>query len=148
MLRFRHGAIPRRVLNTDSSNNSKIHAIFIQIRSTVSEMKHADGRVHYEFNMPTDLRTVQACPLVTVTDVLQYRNIFIFMVEQSQNNPENKNIRQHSCGKLKSRNIGTHTHTHTHTLYIYIYIYITWHKGYYHYKCRDILEERALSGSA
>ena len=95
MLKFRHGAVPRRVLNTDSRNNSKLHAIFIQIRPIVSETKHADRRVHYEFNVPTDLRTVKACPLVTVTDVQKYRNVFIFMVEQSQNNPDDKNIRQH-----------------------------------------------------
>jgi hypothetical protein len=70
VLKFRHGAIPSRVLNTDGRNNSKLHAIFIQIRSIVSEMKHADRRVHYEFNMPTDLQTIKACPLVTVRDVL------------------------------------------------------------------------------
>jgi hypothetical protein len=106
VLKFRHGAIPRKVLNTDNRNNSKNHAIFTQIKSIVSEMKHADRRVHYGFNMPTDWRAVKACPLVTVTDVQKYRNVFIFMVEQSQNNPEDKNIRQHYCGNLKSRNIG------------------------------------------
>ena len=88
-------------------------------------MKHADRRVYYEFNMPTDLRTVKACPLVTFTEVQKYHNVFIFMVEQSQNNPEDKNIEQY-CGNLKSRNTNTHTHTHTCVcvcVYIYIYIY-------------------------
>jgi hypothetical protein len=70
VLTFRRGAIPCRVLNTDGRNNSKLHAIFIEIRSIASEMKDADRRVHYEFNMPTDLQTVKAYPLVTVRDVL------------------------------------------------------------------------------
>ena len=105
MFEFRQGAIPRRVLKTDNRINLKVHAIFIQIRSIVSETKHADRRVHYEFNMPREWRIVKACPLVTVTDVQKYHNIFIFMVEESQNNPEDKNIRQHYCGTLKSRNI-------------------------------------------
>ena len=70
-------------MNTDSRNNSKLHAIFVQIRSIVSEIQHADRRVYYEFNMPTDVRTVKVCPLVTftVTDVHKYHNVFIFMVE-------------------------------------------------------------------
>ena len=108
VLKFRHGAILRRVLNTDNRNNSKVHAIFNQIKSIVSEIKHADRRAHYGFYMPTDWRAVKACPLVTVTvkDVQKHRNVFIFMVEQSQNNPEDKNIRQHYCGNLKSSNIG------------------------------------------
>jgi hypothetical protein len=109
-VQFRHDAIPRRVVNIDGRNNSKLHVIFIQIRSIVSETKHADVLVHYEFNMPTDLRIVKACPLVTVRDVQKYRLAV----------PEEPRRHAYSVTLLWKPHISQHS-------YIYTYIFKTWY---------------------